>query len=180
MPRYVAFLRAVNVGSRTVRMDALRRGFADWGATGVETFIASGNVVFETTRRAVDLLERSVESHLAERFGFALTTFVRTIPELAAIAAQQPVPGLQSSAHARLFVGFMKRTPAPSSIAPLRTDMDDFAIRGRELYWLRRAEMMQSIASGPQLEKLLGTPITMRNINTVQRLAARYCGTNHV
>lgn len=180
MPRYVAFLRAVNVGGRTVRMDALRRGFADWGATGVETFIASGNVVFETTRRAVDLLERSVESHLAERFGFAVTTFVRTIPELAGIAEHQPFAGAHLSAHVRLFVGFMKRAPLDSSIASLRTDMDDFAIRGRELYWLRRGQMMQSIASGPKLEKLLGTPITIRNMHTVQRLAARYCGTNHV
>ena len=47
MSRYVAFLRAINVGGHTVRMDALRRLFETWGGVNVETFISSGNVVFE-------------------------------------------------------------------------------------------------------------------------------------
>lgn len=173
MPRYVAFLRAINVGGRTVRMDALRRGFEDWGATNVETFIASGNVIFQTPRRGVESLEQSVESHLLQTLGFAVTSFVRTIPELAEIAAHQPFEVMALPKEARLFVGFMKRAPAASTIAGFCTDLDDFAVRGRELYWRRRGEMMQSVASGPKLEKILGTPITMRNVNTVQRLAAR-------
>ncbi len=47
MPRYVAFLRAVNVGGRIVKMDELRRLFAGAGFADVETFIASGNVIFD-------------------------------------------------------------------------------------------------------------------------------------
>ena len=51
MPRYVAFLRAVNVGGRIVKMDELRRPFAAAGFADVETFIASGNVIFDTTAK---------------------------------------------------------------------------------------------------------------------------------
>jgi uncharacterized protein (DUF1697 family) len=176
MPCYVAFLRAINVGGRTVRMDALRRGFEKWGGTHVETFIASGNVIFESSRRSPESVERSVEAQLLDALGIRVTTFVRTIPELAALAAHRPFTEAEFSAGSRLFVGFMKRAPAPSAIAALRTDVDEFALLGRDLFWLRRAQMMQSIASGPKIEKILGTPITMRNVNTVQRLAAKYCG----
>ena len=45
--RHIAFLRAINVGGHTVTMDRLRRLFGEMGFRGVETFIASGNVVFE-------------------------------------------------------------------------------------------------------------------------------------
>ena len=62
--RYVAFLRAINVGGHTVRMEALRREFESLGATNVETFIASGNVIFDTARRNAAALERAIEEHL--------------------------------------------------------------------------------------------------------------------
>jgi uncharacterized protein (DUF1697 family) len=47
MPRYIALLRAINVGGHLVKMDALRRHFEELGFDPVETFIASGNVMFE-------------------------------------------------------------------------------------------------------------------------------------
>jgi uncharacterized protein (DUF1697 family) len=175
MPRYVAFLRAINVGGRTVRMDALRRAFERWGARDVETFIASGNVVFESSRRHAPSLEEAIEAHLLAAMGFSVTTFVRTIGDLSAIAAHQPFAKAELSPASRIFVGFMKKAPAETVIASLRTDVDDFAVRGRELYWLRRTQLMQSIASGPRIEKVLGTPLTMRNVNTVHRLAGKYC-----
>jgi len=51
MTRYVAFLRAINVGGHNVKMDALRALFESMKLASVETFIASGNVIFETNRR---------------------------------------------------------------------------------------------------------------------------------
>ena len=50
MPRYITFLRAINVGGHTVKMDRLREIFESLGFANVETFIASGNVVFERRR----------------------------------------------------------------------------------------------------------------------------------
>ena len=48
MPRYIAFLRALNVGGHTVKMDHLRSLFEALGFGGVESFIASGNIIFDT------------------------------------------------------------------------------------------------------------------------------------
>jgi uncharacterized protein (DUF1697 family) len=178
MTRYVAFLRAINVGGRTIRMDALRRLFETWGGSNVETFIASGNVVFDTARRSAESTERSIEDHVRKALGYPVMTFLRTVPELAAVAAHLPFAQDELDAGGTLFVGFMKTAPGPSvarAVAALRNDVNDFAVRDRELYWLRRSQLMQVI-SGPPIEKLIGSPMTMRNVNTVRRLAAKYCG----
>ena len=179
MTRHVAFLRAINVGGHTIKMDTLRLLFEGWGGSNVETFIASGNVVFDTARRSAESTERSIEEHLRKALGYPVLTFLRTVPELAAIAAHAPFAQDELDAGGTLFVGFMKSAPGPSvarTVAALRNDVNDFAVRGRELYWLRRSQLMRSISSGPSLEKLVGSPITMRNVNTVRRLAAKYCG----
>ena len=91
MPRLIAFLRAINVGGHTVKMDYLRQLFESMGFTGIETFIASGNVIF--TSQAADNpanLERAIESGLRLALGYEVATFIRTEAELAAIAAYSP------------------------------------------------------------------------------------------
>ena len=89
MPRYIAFLRAINVGGHTVKMDVLRQQFGDLDFSNVETFIASGNVVFEATTKNVRALEEMVEQQLRTTLGDEVATFIRTTAELSAIAAYQ-------------------------------------------------------------------------------------------
>jgi uncharacterized protein (DUF1697 family) len=91
MPRYIAFLRAINVGGHnTVKMDFLRHLFESLGFSNVETFIASGNIVFETKSKNAQALEREIEKGLREALGYAVATFIRTGTELAAIANYKP------------------------------------------------------------------------------------------
>jgi uncharacterized protein (DUF1697 family) len=178
MARYVAFLRAINVGGHTVKMDALRRLFESWGATRVETFIASGNVVFETARRNAVAIERALEAHMRKELGYEVGTFLRTLPELAAVADHAPFSQSEYDAGGTLFVAFMKEAaagPAARVVASLRSEADDFAINGREVYWLRRRQLIEPGAVGPPLERIVGSPMTVRNVNTVRRLAAKYC-----
>ena len=60
--KYAAFLRAINVGGHIVKMDRLRTLFEAAGFRGAETFIASGNVVFESSRKSAADLERAIET----------------------------------------------------------------------------------------------------------------------
>ena len=83
MPRTIAFLRAVNVGGHTVKMDALRRHFESLGFSNVETFIASGNVIFETPFKNARTLESSIENKLRDALGYEVAAFLRTDAELA-------------------------------------------------------------------------------------------------
>src|SRR6185369_8391120 len=63
MPKYVAFLRAINVGGHVVKMDQLRALFEALGFANVETFIASGNVIFDSKSKNVAALERKIDRH---------------------------------------------------------------------------------------------------------------------
>src|SRR5512142_285308 len=92
MERFVAFLRAINVGGHTVRMEELRRLFEGLGLKGVETFIASGNVFFEAPPEDAGYLERLIERRLQEALGYSVATFIRSAPQLAALTAYRPFP----------------------------------------------------------------------------------------
>ena len=186
MTRYVALLRAINVGGHTVKMKKLRQLFEMMGHAGVETFIASGNIIFETSRRNPAVLEDTIAKGLEKALGFPVATFLRTVPELTAVAAHTPFPASDLESGASLYVGFMKGPAGPvgpvgpvgndtlRAVAACRSEADDFAVHGRELYWLRRNVGIESLYSGARIEKTLAGPITMRNITTVRKLAEKY------
>jgi len=94
MPRFVALLRAINVGGHVVKMDRLRKIFESLGFSNVETFIASGNVVFESPATNPQTLEKQIESQLQKSLGYEVVTFIRSGSELAAIANYKPLLSL--------------------------------------------------------------------------------------
>jgi uncharacterized protein (DUF1697 family) len=178
MARYIAFLRAINVGGHTVKMDRLRALFEALGLTGVETFIASGNVIFEARAAKPASLEGKIERHLFDALGYEVATFVRTAAEVAAIAACQPfAPAEHADPANNLYIGFLPRPPAPDAeqrVLACRNAVDQFAVVGRDLFWLRRTNLSDPEHPGPPLEKLLGLSLTLRNSTTVRKLAAKY------
>jgi len=178
MQQYFAFLRAINVGSHVVKMDRLRALFEAMHLEDVSTFIASGNVIFRTATPDTRQLEQAIERHLEKGLGYEVGTFIRSWPQLEAIARSDPIAGaVQMSKGSRLYVLFMHEPAAAASrrrIIDLTSDDDGLHVEGREIYWLSRTSMRESPVSGALLEKLAGVPLTARNINTVQRLVARY------
>ncbi len=178
MPKYVAFLRAINVGGHTVKMDYLRSLFEGIGFANVETFIASGNVIFDSKSRNTMSLEQTIEKHLRKILGYEVRTFVRATSELAELVDFKPFSEAELNAAGNtLYVGFLADKPsneAKKKVMSLSGPTDDFAVRGRELYWLIRTSFSESTVSGGLLEKTLGMPATLRNVNTVRRIAAKY------
>ena len=178
MQRYIVFLRAINVGGHTVKMEQLRSLFAELEFANVETFIASGNVIFEAEDKQPQALEKQIEGHLQQALGYAVATFIRTPAALAAVAAYQPFPQAElDSAGASLYIGFLPDAPtdeARRKLLALRSAIDDFHVHQRELYWLARQRMSGSTISGALLEKTIGMPATLRNVTTVRKLAAKY------
>ncbi|MEO5898201.1 MAG: DUF1697 domain-containing protein [Vicinamibacterales bacterium] len=167
---YVAFLRAINVGGRTVKMDHLKQIFEALPIKNVSTFIASGNVLFETPAAAIHL-EASIELQLRKHLGYPVATFIRTIPELQKVAAHEPFAGEEGT----VYVAFLKTRPsieAQRTLSGFNSEVDRFHVHGREAYWLAKAGFSGSSFTGAKLEKTLG-PATARNITTVRKLAAR-------
>ena len=176
MQRFIAFLRAINVGGRVVKMERLRLLFESLGLKRVETFIASGNVIFES-RGSAGLLEKKIEPLLQKELGYEVRTFIRSADELAEIAVYNPFGGAGELPHEALFIGFLAESPSQEAVATLvnaSSETDQFHIKRRELYWLRRGESNESRFSGGKLEKMLGMATTLRNANTVRRIAANY------
>lgn len=178
MPRYVAFLRAINVGgAHVVKMETLRATFEELGFAGVETFIASGNVIFETRSTAVSSLERKIERALETTLGHEVVTFIRTVESVAAIARSDPFPPPAMAKAVALNVGLLKEPlPEPTrlALAKLRTDSDDFHTIGSELYWLCLKRQSESRISNAVFERTLKIKATFRGMRTMERLAAKY------
>ncbi len=158
-------------------MDYLRNLFAALGFSNVETFIASGNVIFDSKSKDAAALERKIEKHLQETLGYEVKTFVRAISELAAVADYKPFSESELNAHT-LYVGFVADKPSDQSTQKLLSfncEVDDLHVQGREVFWLCRAKMMSdSKFSGALAEKILGRQATFRNSTTVKKIAAKY------
>ena len=79
--QHLAFLRSINIGGHVVKMDRLREIFVSMGLANVETFIQTGNVVFESAKKPEDL-ETAIEARLQKVLGYPVATFVRSPGEL--------------------------------------------------------------------------------------------------
>jgi uncharacterized protein (DUF1697 family) len=177
MPKLVAFLRAINVGGHTVSMDTLRREFEAIGLKDVETFIASGNVVFTAPPGRATALERKIEKRLHDSLGYEVRTFIRTEAEVAAIAGYKPFEEAQIRSAQAVNVAFLGHPLEPAAVKLLmamRTPIDDFHVNGREMYWLCRKKQSESTFSNARFEKALGGRATFRGVKTIVKLAAKY------
>lgn len=176
-PRLLAFLRAINVGGHTVKMDRLRALFEALGLDSVETFIASGNVIFDPPVEARERLERRIEAHLGAALGYPVATFLRTPAEVVRIAECRPLSAAEQASAGALNVAFLHSSlnaRARARLAELQTADDRFFPSGRELYWWCRTRQSESSFSNAVLEKELGVVATIRGLRTVARLAAKY------
>lgn len=177
MPRYVAFLRAINVGGRVVKMDELRAIFEAMNFRQVETFIASGNVIFETKAEAGVTLAAKIEARLLKALGYKVATFVRTDGEVAAIAGRKPFAEAAMETAPTFCVGLLGAplgADGERRLMNLRSADDDFRVAGSEVYWLGQKKQSESTFSNAVLEKALGVKATFRGMSTMQKLAAKY------
>jgi uncharacterized protein (DUF1697 family) len=177
LTRHIAFLRAINVGGHVVKMDQLRTLFEQLSLADVQTFIASGNVVFGAARKAPDKLEQAIEAHLKKALGYEVTTFVRSPTEILEVVDRFPF-GAREIADAQIYVLFLKREVSPAERKALRgltTGLDEFETRNREVYWLRRKAKERAGEPPPPIERVLKIAATSRNITTVRKIAAKFC-----
>ncbi|HEV7993709.1 MAG TPA: DUF1697 domain-containing protein [Gemmatimonadaceae bacterium] len=173
MPRYAALLRAINVGGHTVKMDELRKLFEAVPLRRVESVIASGNILFETTTADTAKLESRIEAKLEKALGYEVGTYVRTGPELAAVAALQP---FELDANDKLQVIFVRdplSAAARTRVIALGTSYDDFFVDGREIYWRTRGLSSASLVKPAVFARAVGQPGTARNVTTVRKLAEK-------
>ena len=178
--RFFAFLQGINVGKRTVKSLQLIEAFSAVGLDNVQTFLASGNVAFETGRRDLDMLRGEIEKQLIKSLGFESKTFLRSLDEIVRIANANMF-GLNAYQQKNFTVNVsLLDKPATAAmkkrLATLRSDYDDFACCDSEIWWLCRGPKISDskLFQGNRLKKDDDGPSTMRNQRTLQRLAEKF------
>jgi len=174
--RYVAFLRAINVGGHIVKMDALKKSFIRLGFEDVDTFIASGNVLFSSRSKDTAKLERQIGAQLQKDLGYEVATFVRTADEVVAVAAYQAFSAKAIEAAVAHNVGFLSAAMTDEgrvALEKLASAVDVFHVNQREWYWLSQGRQSESVISNAAIERALKVRSTLRGMNTIIRLAGR-------
>jgi uncharacterized protein (DUF1697 family) len=172
MPRYVALLRAVNVGGFKVSMADLRETAEGLGWSDVSTHLNSGNLLFTTSEKAAKAGER-LEGALADRYGKPVPALVRTPAELADVLERLPFRGKRYS-KGRIQVAFLSSKPKGDARKRADAfDAEEVVVDGREAFIHYPDGVGRSKLTTAALEKALGVTATLRGPKTVAGLVER-------
>lgn len=179
MAIYIALLRGINVGGHNkIKMAELRESLGAIGLARVQTYIQSGNVLFESDEDEASLRDR-IEQAIERSFGLSIKVIIRSSEELSRIAANCPFSDTEiddaeaSSDGECLYVSMLLEEPQAERIEKLKAiaaNGDLFRFEGRDLYLLFRQSARNSKLAN-QADKL-GVPTTMRNWKTISKLIA--------
>jgi uncharacterized protein (DUF1697 family) len=164
MPTYIALLRAVNVGGTgKLPMAELKAMCAAEGFTNIQTYIASGNVVFAAERsesKVKAALEKRLQTYAGKRVG----VIVRTAEEISAVLKSNPFPDAPGNSTVAIF---LDDPPPPDALDYIRGQEDEQVRLGtREVYVAYGAGLGRS-----KLKIPAAAAGTARNINTIKKLA---------
>lgn len=169
MTVFIALLRAVNVGGTgKLPMSDLRRLCESAGFAAVRTYIASGNVVFESEASEVEV-KAALEEKLLTFAGKPIGVHVRSAAEMAAVLAANPFPG---AAPNRSVTIFLSEPPAADALEMVVGQQgEELRLGTREIYVHYVDGMSRSKLHVPAAKNG-----TARNLNTVMKLAHMAAG----
>lgn len=164
MTRYVALLRAVNVaGTGKLPMAKLKAIGEACGFAKVRTFIASGNLLFDSNQSEADVTTLIAE-RVAAYFGSLVPLFVRSAAEMAAVTADNPFADEPPN---RVVAHFMASAPTQAMIDAATGKKDErLALGKREIYIFYGDGMGTSKLKLPAFRDG-----TARNLNSVAKIA---------
>jgi uncharacterized protein (DUF1697 family) len=180
MTRHVAFLRAVNVGGRgLISMERLRALFAKAGASSVETYIQSGNVVFTANTARLPALARRVKRLLDDELETDSAAAYRTLDGLVSLTSSEPFRARERERDAgvKLYVAFLAEKPRASPRLPLvdaKTGVEILALRGLDAIGVCLPVKGRYGFPNVLVERAFGVPATTRNWNTVVKVVEKF------
>jgi uncharacterized protein (DUF1697 family) len=170
----IALLRGINVGGNNkIKMELLRSICESLDLKNVQTYVQSGNVVFQTKRRDLAPLGPSLEAAIEAECGFRPPVILRTIVELEQIVSANPFEARPDLDPAKLLVTFFPVETSPAAqnkILSMSIGPEELCIRGREHYTYFPNGQGQSKYPAAAIDKAVGARGTGRNWNTVLQL----------
>jgi uncharacterized protein (DUF1697 family) len=177
MPTYVALLRAVNVGGYgKLSMAEFRKLLEGLGCKNVQTYIQSGNAVFDAPGSSARV-GAAIAAGLAKLMGAPVDVILRTHDELTSLIAANPFAAEAAADGARVHVGFLAGPAGTAAVPALQaivekypTRRDRYHLAGDHIYFHFPDGAAETKFSGKSLDRAVGVPATGRNWNTVLKL----------
>ena len=176
MTCFVAFLRGINVGGRTVKKEILHKMFASLGFQNVTTFKQSGNVIFESKSTNAEEIKAKIEDKLNNALGYNVAVFIRTMPQLKNIIEQNPFKGQEKEGTSYL----VTMLPNGSSTVPLQLPVT-IPKSTAQISSANSAEVFSETHGGgegalpnPFIESKLKMKTTTRNLNIIREIVEKY------
>lgn len=176
--KIVAFLRGVNVGGRVHSMKSIAAALDKAGLTNVETFLASGNVIFDAPadssqedKSSVLAIEHRVEDALEELFGCHIPVFARSMDEVAQLDEQV----MKSATAVNVVLVKEELTTEQRDILKgISTDADELELLDKAFVWYSATKMSESPLFKVAFDKKLGVSVTVRTVNTLRRIVKKF------
>jgi uncharacterized protein (DUF1697 family) len=172
MAIYVALLRGVNVGGNVIKMERLRELWSALGFKNAQTYVQSGNVIFEAEGSPANWSE-AIERRLAGESRLPITVIVRSPGELSRVIANCPFLKDKTVDRSKLYVTFLGGTApkdAAKKLSAINAGADRFHILGNQVYLHCPNGYGRTRLSNGAIEKTLSVRATTRNWNSVNKL----------
>jgi len=175
MSKKIAILRGINVGGRRkILMADLRQLMVDTGFTDVITYIQSGNVFFNSNKKATDIkLAEEIAQAILDKYGFAVPVIVKSTDEIVQAVAQNPFYQDKDADIKALHLTFLKEPPSLENLVKTETydySPDKFVIQDKWVFIYCEGKYHQSKLTNNFFEKKLKVAATTRNWKTVLKL----------
>jgi uncharacterized protein (DUF1697 family) len=172
MNTIIALLRGINVGGHNkLPMKELKAVLAKLGLTHVETYIQSGNVVFQTSRADLSDIAEEIKSAIGKSHGFVPRIMLLRLADLATAVSRNPFPAAEEN-HKTLHFYFLESTPPNPDLAgldSLKSDSEQFELIGM-VFYLHAPDGIGRSKLAEKVERALGVAATARNWRTVSKL----------
>lgn len=171
---YISTLRGINVGgARKLKMDALAGMYSDLGFTHVQTYIQSGNVIFQSDQAGCKDLAAKISGKIGETFSFTVPVIVLEVQDLAAVVESNPFAGDPTRDESFMHVTFLSDVPAPENMASLegvQLPGEEFVVLGKSVYLYCPNGYGNTKLNNGFFEKRLKVDATTRNWKTTLEL----------
>ena len=174
MTTYISILRGINVsGHRMIKMEALRQLFTDLGFQNIQTYIQSGNIVFQDKKADQQKLEKKIAKAITEKFTFDVPVIVKEVDELKQIIADNPFLTDKTKDIAHLHVTFLADNPNQENFNKIKDGQyqaDEFYLIDKVIYLYCPNSYSNSKLTNGFLESKLKITATTRNWKTTNEL----------
>jgi len=170
MKTFISLLRGINVGGqKIIRMEELRSLYEDLKLSNIQTYVQSGNVIFDSNDSNASKITELIETQIINILGYSVSVFIRNSNDFHRIINSNPFTERKED-PAKLHVTFLYRTPSQSSLDVPDTGLDECILQGEEILLFCPNGYGRTKLTNSFFEKKLNIPCTTRNWKTVNAL----------